>query len=52
MKYLVSMGFADTKAITIDLRYQNQIIDSFSVDTGTVLRYNDKNTSLERSPND
>jgi hypothetical protein len=52
MKYTVSMGFTDTKAITLDLWYQNQIIDSFFVDTGTVLHYNDKNTSLERNFDD
>ena len=52
MKYIVAMSLTDTKAISLDLRYQNQIIDSFFVDTGTVLRYNDKNTSLERNLED
>ena len=48
MKYWVAMGFTDTKTIMLDVLYGGTPIDSFIVDTGTVVKYNDKKTSLER----
>jgi len=52
IKNSIAMLLTDTKAISLEIWYQNQLLDSFFVDTGTVLHYNDKNTSLERNLDD
>lgn len=42
----LSFSFTDTKAIFITLLRSGQLIDTFQVDTGLVVKYNDKKTSL------
>ena len=48
IKYFASMGFTDTKEIKIFLSRSGQFLDSFIADTGIVVHYNDKKTSLEK----
>jgi hypothetical protein len=43
-----SFGFTDTKAIDLHLFREDQLLESFQVDTGLVLKYNDKKTSLSK----
>ncbi len=42
----LSFSFTDTKAIFIQLKRSGQLIDTFQAETGLVLKYNDKKTSL------
>lgn len=42
------MGFTDTKELSISLLRSGQLGDYFHAETGMVLLYNDKKTSLER----
>ena len=46
--YFASMGFTDTKMISVNLFRSGQLLDSFYADTGMVTHYNDKLTSLEK----
>ena len=46
--YFATMGFTDTKMISVNLFRSGQLLDSFYADTGMVTHYNDKLTSLER----
>lgn len=46
--YFASMGFTDTKMISVNLLRSGQFLDSFFADTGIVTHYNDKLTSLEK----
>ncbi|MCX6823134.1 MAG: hypothetical protein NTX91_04050 [candidate division SR1 bacterium] len=46
--YFASMGFTDTKMISVNLFRSGQLLDTFYADTGMVNHYNDKLTSLER----
>jgi hypothetical protein len=43
-----SFSFTDTKAIDLQLFREDQLLDSFQADTGIVLKYNDKKTSLSK----
>jgi hypothetical protein len=42
------MGFTDTKQLQLNLVWSGLVIDAFLVDTGTVTKLNDKDTSLEK----
>lgn len=44
----LSFSFTDTKAIFIQLQRSWQTIDTFQVETGLVVKYNDKKTSLTK----